>query len=349
MTILGYDILTSTHRLIKKTFACFLILFLAAVAAHGETVELALHPAKVADSPQTYLLLPSAGKQIDADAAPLYEKAIQSMPKGLKQEQIHQWLKLPIEQFPEKEAEETIQKCVESLRLVARAARCKECNWPELTPGKLPDNLTEYRRLTYILELWARLEISRGQYKGALAAMQTGFGMARHLGQAPVSLQVQVATAVGEVMCREVEQFIQRKDSPNLYWALANLPRPLVDMEKAIENELANLKNYNVLVRKQLEKNLKPAHDRMRMIQRRANTRLNALQCLEGIRDYAASHNSQLPETLSDIGSLDVPKDVMSDRPFQYRRTAAGAVLQSAVPKDGNDRDAIQYEIVLKK
>ena len=85
------------------------------------------------------------------------------------------------------------------------------------------------------------------------------------------------------------------------------------------------------------------------MIQRRADTRLNALQCLEAIRDYAAAHNSRLPATLSDIGHLDVPKDVMSDRGFEYRCTTAGATLQSAVPNEGNERDAVRYEIVLNR
>jgi len=173
--------------------------------------------------------------------------------------------------------------------------------------------------------------------------------MARHIGQGPTNIQAMVATAVGEVMCREVEQFVQAKDSPNLYWAIASLPRPLVDVEKSIENERANLKDYNFLVRRQLEKVLKPAHDRVRVIQRRANTRLNALQCLEAIRDYAATHDGQLPETLSDISDVDVPEDVLAGKAFEYRRTAAGAVLQSAVPKDGKPRDAIRYEIILKK
>ena len=211
----------------KHILFCFVILLLAVAPVDGRTVELTLHPAQAPEPVDKYQLLPKAQRQSDADAVPLYQKTIEAMPKNRKEKQIPQWLKLPAEQFPQKQAQETVQKYMESLKLVARAVRCKECNWPELTPGRLPDNLTEYRRLTYILELWARLEISRGQYKGALAAMQTGFGMARHLGQAPVSLQVQVATAVGEVMCREVEQFIQGKDSPNLYPALANLPRHL--------------------------------------------------------------------------------------------------------------------------
>jgi hypothetical protein len=365
MTAFGYNVSTITGKWLKGTLVCLVIVFLCVVQAIArrsarEPVELTLYPAKIAESPQEYALLPDAGKLTDADAVPLYEKAIRVMPKDINQMQIQDWLKLPIEQFPQKKAEEVVQKCVESLRLIARAARCKECKWPEPTPGKLPDNLAEYRRFAFILELWARLEISRGQYKGALGAIQTGFAMARHIGQGPASIQAMVAGAIGGLMYKEVEQFIQQKDSPNLYWALANLPRPLVDMDRALEKELANLKNHlekelanlknhDVSVRKEAEKQMKEALDKMRMMEKKGDTRLNALQCLEAIRDYAATHDGQLPEQLSDISDVDVPQDVLADKAFEYRRTAEGAVLQSAVPEGGEARDALRYEIVLKK
>ncbi|MHC4144268.1 MAG: hypothetical protein ACYSUD_05760 [Planctomycetota bacterium] len=112
---------------------------------------------------------------------------------------------------------------------------------------------------------------------------------------------------------------------------------------------MANLKNHEVSVRKEAEKQLKEALDKMRVMEQRADTRLNVLQCLEAIRDYAATHDGRLPEQLSDISEVDVPKDVLSGKAFEYRRTVEGAVLQSVVPKDGDVRDAIRYEIVLKK
>lgn len=331
----------------KRTLICLVILLPIAVPAEARTTELTLQPAKSPKPEQKYQLLPGTDKQIDEDAVPLYEKAVKSISVDFNQKQITEWLKLPAEQLPQQQAEATLQKYMESLRMIARAVRCKECNWPELKPGATPPDTSGYRNLSYIIRLWARLETARGGYDGALLAMQTGFGMASHLGQTPIISQT--AVAIGEVMCREVEQFIQGKDSPNLYRALANLPRPLVNIEKAIEKDLENLKDYNFLVRMQLEKTLKPAHDRMRMIEKRANTRLNALQSLEAIRDYAATYNGQLPEKLSDISQMEVPMDMMSDKPFEYRRTATGAILQSTVPKNGEERDAIQYEIVLKK
>jgi hypothetical protein len=209
--------------------------------------------------------------------------------------------------------------------------------------------MSGYRELAFVIRLWARLEISREQYKNAVIAMQTAFGMTRHLGQAPTIIQTLVGAAIGGSMCGELEQFVQSKDAPNLHKALVNLPEPLTDMEKAIEGESASLNDYDVAVRKQMEKQLKPAHDKVRMNSKRLDNHVNALQVVEAIRHFAATHDGQLPKALSDIKDLDVPNDLMSGKAFEYRRTASGATLKSAIPEGFKERHAIHYEITLKK
>jgi hypothetical protein len=354
MAAFEYNMLRPTGRMIRRTFVCLIILSLSAVCANARRfasgpVQLALHPAKTPEPPQKYGLLPKADGQIDADAVSLYEKAVQAMPKGRKQEdQIQEWLKLPPGQLPLKQVEGFLEKYMESLRLVARAARCKECNWPEWKPGTKLEDLNSYRKLAFVIELWARWEIVSGGYEGALLAMQTGFAMADHLGQAPTIVQNLVGVAVGALICKEVELFVQGKDSPNLYWALANLPRSLANMEKAIEKEGANLKVYSPLGQDQMQQQVK-ALDRTRLIANRLDNNLNALQCAEAIRHHAALHNGQLPNELSDISELKVPIDVTSNKAFDYRRTDTGALLQSAMPEGGDAVDTVWYEIVLKK
>ena len=339
----------------KRTFFCLVILSLAVLPANARRfasgpLELAVYPAKIPESAEQYQLLPKADKQTDADAVPLYEKALQALPRGRKQDQqIREWLQLPPEQLPTKQVVETIQKHMESLELVSQATRCEQCNWPKWKPGTMPPDQTEYRNLAFLLALWARLEIVRGEYDRALLVMQTGFGMARHLAQAPTCIQAMVGTAIGGLMCKEAELFIMGNDSPNLYRALADLPKPFADMKYAIESERANLKDYNFLVRRQLEKQLKPAHDRMLFIAKRLENNLNAMQCVEAIRNYAATHEGRLPEKLSDISDLELPKDVMNDKAFGYRRTATGALLQSEMPEGGDEVDIVRYQVVLKK
>jgi len=340
----------------KRTIIIFVILLPIVVPAEARRsaegpVELTIFPAKAGELEKKYQLMVKTEDQIDGDAVPLYEKAVKSIPKDFNQEQISEWVKLPLEKFPQQQAEETLQKYLEPLKLMARAARCRECNWPELKPGDQHIDLSEFRKLVYILELWARLEISRQGYEGAVIAMRTGFEMARDLGQAPTVIHALVGASVGGVICREIEQYLQGQDSPNLYAALAGLPRPFVNMEKAIENEKkVSLDSApNKLVQEQIVKQLESTSDRTLMVSKRLDNRLNGLQCVEAIRHYAATHDGQLPENLSDISQIEVPKDVVSGKAFEYRRTSKGAVLKSVIPEGGNERDMVHYVIVLKK
>jgi hypothetical protein len=352
MTVLRCKKIFSANRL----FRCLVVLFLTVIPAKASRsdkgpVELTIHPVKVEQLDKKYHLMVNPEDQIDGDAVPLYEKATKLIPKNFNQKQITEWLKLPVEQLPQQQAEEVLQKYLEPLKLVARATRCKECNWPEWKPGDQIENLTEYRKIAFILELWARLEISRGSYEGAALAMRTGFGMARHLGDGPTIIQGLVGMAVGGIMCREVEKYLQGKDSPNLYHALAGIPRPLIDIEAAIENEkkvgLGSVKNK--LLREQLEKQMASSLARTRLISKRLVNNLNGLQCVEAIRDYAATHDGQLPMALNDINQIEVPNDVVSGKAFEYNCTATSATLKSVVPESGNKNDAVDYVITLKK
>jgi len=353
MMTFKYKGMTSTGRPSKDVFICFILLFLTMVPADARRsaegpVELTIYPAKAGELEKKYQLMVKAEDQIDGDAVPLYEKAIKSIPKDFNQEQIREWLKLPAEQLPQEQAEVALQKYLESLKLVVRATRCKECEWK---PGNESVDLSGYRKLAFILELWARLEISRGGYEGAAIAMRTAFVMARDLGQAPMIVQGLVGISVGAIMCKELEQYVQGQDSPNLYWALADMPKPFVDVEKAIEHEKKVSLDLppDDLRREQTAEQKETSFDRLRSISKRLDNNLNGLQCVEAIRHYAAAHDGRLPENLSDISQMEVPKDVLSGKAFEYHRTSTGAVLKSTIPEGGSERDAFNYEIVLKK
>jgi hypothetical protein len=69
---------------------------------------------------------------------------------------------------------------------------------------------------------------------------------------------------------------------------------------------------------------------------------------VEAIRSYAASHAGQLPQTLTEITEVPVPKDPVSGAAFRYSRTGATAVLESAMPSGGDAQDVIRYEITVK-
>ncbi len=105
------------------------------------------------------------------------------------------------------------------------------------------------------------------------------------------------------------------------------------------------------MTRAQFEKDLERAiasRDRVRILAKRLDVNVAALQCVEAIRSYAASHGGQLPQTLAEITEVSVPKDPMSGAAFRYSRTGAAAVLESATPPGGDAKDVTRYEITVK-
>jgi hypothetical protein len=74
-----------------------------------------------------------------------------------------------------------------------------------------------------------------------------------------------------------------------------------------------------------------------------------ALQCLEALRHYAASHSGQLPKQLSEITGVQVPADPGTGKPFAYRYDGSKAVLEVSAPKGGTPRDSTRYEITVAR
>jgi len=171
----------------KRVFICIIILLLAAVPVDGLTVEMTLHPAKASESARQYRLLPKADQLTDADAVPLYEKAIQSLPGNLQTEQTSQWLKSPLDKLPRQQVQSTLQQFKPTLQLLEQAAKCKRCDWSYeyVDDETQSQNLRGYRTIVFLLALQVRFQIAQGQYDKALCTMQTGFAMAKHLSNGP--------------------------------------------------------------------------------------------------------------------------------------------------------------------
>ena len=50
-------------------------------------------------------------------------------------------------------------------------------------------------------------------------------------------IQMLISAAMTQMMAVPLEDLIQAPAAPNLYWALANLPRPFLDLAPAMEGE----------------------------------------------------------------------------------------------------------------
>ncbi|MGB2866591.1 MAG: hypothetical protein WBC05_24890 [Sedimentisphaerales bacterium] len=340
----------------KRFTAIFVILlFFTSLTYANRTlpwIELTFSPAKATQDAQKYRLLPTTKEQTDTDAVPLYQKAIQSLPEDYQAKQFSDWRSLPPDQLPVEQVESALKKLKPTLDLVSRAARCKQCNWPFVKPGQVSqqfmDDLSKYRQFAFILDVQAKLQIAQGRYDQARETLKTSLTMAKHLGDAPTLIQGMVGIAIAALNQSRIEQWIQ-SDTPSLYWALEDLPQPLVDVTKAINIETDNLKNYNILMRKAFGQQLKPAHDRVLLQMNHVDRKIAALQCIEDLRLYTGAHDGKFPQKLSNVTDIKIPVDPVTKQAFSYKSTGSEAVLELEGTEGSEGRDAVRYELKLKE
>src|SRR5262249_30405604 len=135
--------------------------------------------------------------------------------------------------------------CRQSLHEAELGARRRSCDWEydSRTEGVelLFPELSEMRGLGRLVALRARLAVLDGHIDEAVYWVRTGCAMARHTSQGPTLIQSLVGVALCELMARALEDLIQAPGMPSLYWALANRPRPFIDMTAAFEGERFDL------------------------------------------------------------------------------------------------------------
>ena len=97
----------------------------------------------------------------------------------------------------------------------------------------------ESRSLTRALMLRARVAVADGDYERAITEIRMAYQLARHTAQAPFLVSCLVGVAEASMANGEAIELIAAKDSPNLYWALAELPRPFINMVPSIRFEMS--------------------------------------------------------------------------------------------------------------
>jgi hypothetical protein len=298
--------------------------------AAARTVELTLYAVKTTEPAKKYNLLPRVDEQTDADAAPLYEKALQSLPNDLRSEEIHEWLKTSPDKLPHKEVQTVLEKLAPSIMLIKHATVCKQCEWPYLDDGALMENSAKYRRLFFFLALKMRFQIAQSRYDHAIDTVRTGFAMTKHLEGDVLPVRGLMGIAIAAYTCRQLEEFIQGPDAPGLYQALRDLPKPLVDLTEQIQWEDADIK------------------ERVHSLMNRLERHVAILECIEAMRLYAAAHEGQFPDKLSDVTLVSVPDDPVMHKSFVYSRTGSKAVLEGPAPKGASSKEAFRYELNLE-
>jgi hypothetical protein len=234
----------------SRRLACLALLLGWAATARAQRpedpVKLTLRPAAAPTPALKYVLLPELSDTKPGNAALLYQRAhsfewwthFRKSPDYFK---IFDWVDLPWEKVPREKVQ--FLDRFGALQEVDLAARRESCDW-EMTDRLrkeglmmlLPD-LQGFREYGGLLAMRCRLEVADRQYGKAVYTLQTGFALGRHVSESPTLVSSLVGNAVCTIMLGRVEELIQAPGSPNLYWALTDLPRPLIDLRKALQGE----------------------------------------------------------------------------------------------------------------
>jgi hypothetical protein len=129
---------------------------------------------------------------------------------------------------------------------LAEATSRRDCNW-ELNvdqihgPEIISFELEEFQRSRDIgraIALRARLAIAERRYDEAIDAMRINIRLGRNVANVPFLVCGLVGIAIEGIGNGPLLEFISSPESPNLYWALTELPEPLIDLRPAARFEM---------------------------------------------------------------------------------------------------------------
>jgi hypothetical protein len=246
-----------TPRILAGLFLAGLVLLVGASPAWNQErkaarlVKLAPQAEKKPASSLAYRLLPDPLDQVEGNAAVLWYRAVTAARSVRYKwtEKEWQWDHpdgTALDKLPVKQVKEALEKHAAALRLAGQAALRTRCDWglPAPTIQNLAtdiplDEIQGMRQLAHLLNLRCRLALAQGNFPEALETLQTGFTLVRHLSESnQLLLQDLVAIAIATIMAGRLEEWVQIPGSPNLYWALTDLPRPLLDIRRSFRSEL---------------------------------------------------------------------------------------------------------------
>jgi hypothetical protein len=106
------------------------------------------------------------------------------------------------------------------------------------TDLRLPE-VDAMRLLGAALQVRFRGEVARRDFDDAVRTAKTMLALARHLGEHPTTAANRTGLAVAQMALDTLEEMVQQPGCPNLYWALTDLPCPLVDIRKGVQGDRA--------------------------------------------------------------------------------------------------------------
>ena len=230
------------------------------------TKELVLHPQPETRPALKLHLLPRRQDSVDGNAAIFYLKAMGFLEQQGPRQQLdkflrdgaakakregrnaadappYTWLEMAPDELPIEEVKSYLKllRFQEPILYEGWRRRSFDMNRQVATTEDpisilLPE-IQAMRQLARTQSIRCRLAVAEGRVEDAIAIIGQQFAMARHLGQDDFLVSALVGIAISGIAWNDAFYLLQHADTPNLYWALTELPSPLVSPERSLSVE----------------------------------------------------------------------------------------------------------------
>ncbi|MGD0516570.1 MAG: hypothetical protein ABSA26_03460 [Thermoguttaceae bacterium] len=211
-----------------------------------KTVKITLHPMAEPSPALKYKLLPAFIDLKPGNAAVFYNKLLaESLRLFLGENEMWDkagaWSEAPLAELRDEKVRSIIRGWNGKVDEIKRASQCEYCDWQvpirEYGIATLLPDLQQTRSYARLLEPYARLQIAEGKYDDAVQTLQAGYTLGRHVANGPTLVHNLVGCTIVSMMSDQVRELIQQPNAPNLYWALTDLPRPIIDFRSGTDAE----------------------------------------------------------------------------------------------------------------
>jgi hypothetical protein len=208
------------------------------------TIPVALTPSDYPKPASRAYLLPEYRESIPGNRVQMFLRCFMEQDTffgKVETEKREKWNALPLKDLPLSELTNYGGRLLE--RDLYDAARMTGVDWQlwyfvrrDGINTLLPD-VQKMRALASALKARVRGEIAAGDFDGALHTLKTMFGLARTMENHPTLIGQLVGVAIATIAVNAAEEFIQQPGSPNLFWALTDLPVPFLSLRAGMDGE----------------------------------------------------------------------------------------------------------------
>ncbi len=229
------------------------------------TKELTLHPKEEPRPALKYRFLPDEFNATRGNAAIYYLKAMGFVGESTARNRLtayheqaaakarmegnyddfppYVWLKTAPSDLPVDKVKEYLRLTSFQRPLIRAGARCDRFDMDrnirdvaDPISYLLPE-IQRMRELARNQSVRCRLAIAEGRIDDAIEITGQQFALARHLAQDDFLISNLVGIAVAGIAWNDVLYLVQHPETPNLYWALAAMPRPLAPFRRSLATE----------------------------------------------------------------------------------------------------------------